>query len=142
MNENKNAELSPGDVSPDTADPTVAALAYLGDAVLELMVRERLVRLGLCASGRLNEAALKYVRATEQSEAVERIAPMLTEKEDTVYRRGRNAGHGKNIPKSATVAQYRRATGFEALFGYLHLEGETERMAGLFAAAYPDLAEK
>lgn len=140
--ENKVIDPVTEALPPDTADPTVAALAYLGDAVLEVMVRERLVRLGLCASGRLNEAALKYVRATAQSDAVERIVPLLTEKEDTVYRRGRNAGHGKNIPKSATMAQYRRATGFEALFGYLHLEGETERMTSLFAAAYPDLAEK
>ena len=128
------------DVNADAADPTVQALAYLGDAVLEVIVRERLVRRGLCNSARLNEAALAYVKATAQSEAVERIIPLLTERENNVYRRGRNAGHGKNVPKSATMAEYRRATGLETLFGQLRLDGESERMNALFDAAYPDLA--
>ncbi|MCQ2354555.1 MAG: ribonuclease III [Clostridia bacterium] len=130
------------DVNADAADPTVQALAYLGDAVLEVIVRERLVRRGLCNSARLNEAALAYVKATAQSEAVERIIPLLTERENNVYRRGRNAGHGKNVPKSATMAEYRRATGLETLFGQLRLDGESERMKVLFDAAYPDLAMK
>lgn len=141
MMEKRENMLRPSN-SPDVADPTVPALAYLGDAVIELLVRERLVRNGLCGSARLNEAALAYVRATAQSQAVERIIPYLSEAEMTVYRRGRNAGHGKNTPKSASVAEYRRATGFETLFGQLQLEGDVNRMTELFDMAYPDLVLK
>jgi len=129
-------------VSPDVADPTTDALAYLGDAVVELLVREQLVKNGLCGSSRLNSAALKYVKATAQSEAVDRLLPVLSEKELNVYKRGRNAGHGKNTPKSATMGEYRRATGFEALFGSLWLSESYARAAELIAIAYPDLFQR
>lgn len=123
--------------NPDLRDPTVPALAYLGDAVIEVMVRERLVREGLCGSARLNEAAQAYVRATAQSDAVDRVLPLLDEREMSVYRRGRNAGHGKNTPHSASMAEYRRATGLEVLFGQLKLDGNDDRLRELFDAAYP-----
>lgn len=123
---------------PDLASPTAAALAYLGDAVLELLVRERLVSRGLCASATLNSAALAYVKASAQSEAVERLLPHLSEREEAIYKRGRNASHCKNTPKSASVAEYRRATGLESLFGQLYLDGNAERMRELFALAYPE----
>ena len=112
-----------------------AALAYLGDAVLEVCVREHLVKIGLSSSARLNSTALEYVKASKQAEAMKKILPILTEEEEAVFRRGRNIGH-TNTPKSATVSEYRIATGMEALFGYLHLEGRKERIAELFAAAY------
>lgn len=114
---------------------SAAALAYLGDAVLEVCVREHLVNSGLSSSARLNSTALEYVKASRQAEAMKKILPVLTEEEDAVFRRGRNMGH-TNIPKSATVSEYRSATGMEALFGYLHLEGRKERIAELFALAY------
>lgn len=128
------------EISPDVADPTVEAMAYLGDAVVELLVRERLVRKGLCDSSGLNSEAVKYVKATAQSDAMERIFPMLTEEEQSLYRRGRNAGHGKNTPKSASVIEYRRATGFETVFGALWLKGETRRAKELIILAFPGLA--
>ena len=112
------------------------ALAYLGDCVLELMVRERLVSSGISASGKLNRAALDYVRASAQASAMERILPLLCEEEERFYRRGRNSTH-LNIPKSATPAEYRMATGMETLFAYLHVTGQTERLRELFEAAYP-----
>ena len=112
-----------------------AALAYLGDAVLEVCVREHLVKSGLSSSARLNSTALEYVKASKQAEAMKKILPILTEEEEAVFRRGRNIGH-TNTPKSATVSEYRIATGMEALFGYLHLEGRKERIAELFSAAY------
>ena len=115
---------------------STAALAYLGDSVIELCVRQRLVRQGYSTSSKLNKLSLEYVRATCQAEAMKRIADMLTEEEDAVFHRGRNIGH-TNTPKSATVAEYRAATGMEALFGYLHLAGRQDRIAELFAAAYP-----
>ena len=113
-----------------------AALAYLGDSVLELMVRTMLVERGIYQSRKLNRMALDYVTATKQAAAMERILPMLTEEETTVYHRGRNLEHA-NIPKSATRSEYLMASGFEALFGYLHLTGDRERMETLFRAAYP-----
>ena len=114
---------------------STAALAYLGDCVLELCVREHLVLSGLSSSARLNGVALEYVKATKQAEAMKNILPFLTEDEEAVFKRGRNMGHS-NTPKSATVAEYRAATGMETLFGYLHLCGRKERIAELFALAY------
>ncbi len=114
---------------------STASLAYLGDCVLELCVREHLVKLGLSSSARLNKEALEYVRATKQARAMERILPHLSEEEAAVFRRGRNIGH-TNTPKSATVAEYRSATGMETLFGYLHLAGRRERIQELFLLAY------
>ena len=111
------------------------ALAYLGDCVLEMQVREHLVRSGISASGHLNEAALSFVRASAQAEAMKRILPLLSEEEESYFRRGRNLGHS-SVPKHATVSDYRIATGMEALFGFLHLSGCTERIEELFTLAY------
>ena len=120
----------------ELSDITTPALAYLGDSVLEVCVRTYLVtERGLSTSAHLNRASLDFVRASAQSEAVGRMEPYLTEAEAAVYRRGRNMGHG-NVPKSASVAEYRRATGMEVLFGYLHLTGQTERMNYLFRLGY------
>lgn len=118
------------------------ALAYLGDAAMELLIRERLVRAGLCSSQRLNLAALAYVKATAQSEALERMLPHLTEAEEQSYKRGRNSGNGKNTPRSASVTEYRRATGLEVLFGQLYLDGNTARMQELLDIGYPDLPKE
>ena len=114
---------------------STAALAYLGDCVIELCVREHLVRAGYSSSAKLNRTALDVVRAPKQAEAMKNILPLLDEEETAVFHRGRNIGH-TNTPKSATVAEYRAATGMEALFGYLHLAGREERIRTLFAAGY------
>ena len=115
---------------------STSALAYLGDCVLEMQVRETLVCRGLSKSGHLNTEALNYVRASAQAAAMERILPLLTETETQYYKRGRNSSH-LNVPKSASQSQYRMATGMEVLFGYLHLSAQSERIKELFAAAYP-----
>ena len=120
----------------ELSDITTPALAYLGDSVLEVCVRTYLVtERGLSTSAHLNRASLDFVRASAQSEAVGRMEPHLTEEEAAIYRRGRNMAHG-NIHKSASVAEYRRATGMEVLFGYLHLTGQTERINRLFRVGY------
>ena len=111
------------------------SLAYLGDAVLEVQTRKRLLSLGITDVGKLNKLALHYVRAVDQSAAVERILPHLTEDEEAAYKRGRNS-HGVSAPKSATVAEYRRATGMETLFGYLHVTGQADRIDALFRLGY------
>lgn len=115
---------------------STASLAYLGDCALEICVREYLVReAGLSSSARLNKAALEFVRASRQAEAMKNILPLLSREEDAVFHRGRNMGHS-NTPKSATVSEYRSATGMEALFGWLWLGGKQERMRELFRIAY------
>jgi ribonuclease-3 family protein len=120
----------------ELSDITTPALAYLGDSVLEVCVRTYLVsERGLSTSAHLNRASLDFVRATAQSRAMGRIEPLLTEEEAVAYRRGRNMGHG-NVPKSASVAEYRRATGMETLFGYLHLLGQAQRIDYLFRVGY------
>lgn len=113
-----------------------ATLAYLGDAVFELIVRRRLLETGVSDPGRLNKMASRYVRAIEQSKAVALIEPYLTEEESAVYRRGRNA-NGISIPHSASAVEYRRATGLEALFGYLYLQGKKDRMEELLTLGFP-----
>ncbi len=115
---------------------STAALAYLGDSVIEICVREYLVReAGLASSAKLNKVSLDFVRASKQAEAMKNILPLLTEEEDAVFHRGRNMGH-TSTPRSSTVSEYRSATGMEALFGYLHLAGKEERIHLLFRAAY------
>ena len=116
---------------------TGASLAYLGDAVIEILVRERLLRTGISDVGKLNRMAADYVRATVQSAALDRILALLSEEETDLYKRGRNA-HGISAPRSATTGEYRRATGMEALFGGLYLEGRMDRARVLFEAAYPE----
>ena len=120
----------------ELSDITTPALAYLGDSVLEVCVRTYLVtERGLSTSAHLNRASLDFVRASAQSEAMGRMEPHLTETEAAVYRRGRNMGHG-NVPKSASVAEYRRATGMETLFGYLHVTSQADRIDALFRLGY------
>lgn len=114
---------------------TTPALAYLGDAVIELYVRERLVGAGYSTSASLNQKSLDYVRAGAQARAMQKILPLLSDEEQAIFRRGRNMGHG-NVPKGATVAEYRNATGMEVLAGYLHLAGAQERLCELLSAAF------
>ena len=123
MDQNKLKEIS------------TAALAYYGDCVIELSVREHLVECGYSSSARLNSAALDFVRAPKQAEAMKNILPVLTEDEEAIFKRGRNMGHS-STPKAATVAEYRSATGMEVLFGWLKLSGRDARIVELFRIGY------
>ncbi len=114
---------------------SVAALAYLGDCVIELLVRRYLVESGLSDAGSLNSRALGFVSARAQSAAMDRLLPALTEEEDGWFRRGRNHT-GAAVPKSSNPRDYRRATGMEVLFASLYVEGRTDRLDELFRAAY------
>ncbi len=115
-----------------------ATLAYLGDAVFEVIVRRYLVSLGIADGGELSHLALNFVRATAQSAGMDKLLPHLTEDEEYIYKRGRNA-NGISIPKSASAREYRRATGMEALFAYLDLTGQHERANELFKTAFEDV---
>ena len=105
-------------------------LAYIGDGVYELVIRTILVKKGNCPVNQLHKRASNLVKAGTQSHMMEILEPMLTEEELAVYKRGRNA-HSPTMAKHATMADYRRATGFEALMGYLYLTGQIDRMLQL-----------
>lgn len=118
-------------------DMSTASLAYLGDCVIELLVRERLTTSGISSSKSLNKEALKFVSAPAQAAAIKNIIDLLTEEESGFYRRGKNMAH-MNVPKNATPSEYRAATGMETLFGFLHLSGNDTRARELFGLAYPE----
>lgn len=118
-----------------TSLPSVGALAYLGDARHSLYVRRMLVSRGLCKSGELNEAALSYVTAEAQANMLRRIEGELLEDERDVYRRAANSGH-LNKPKHSSAADYRAATGFEAVIGMLEWIGDGERLEYLLGIAH------
>ena len=117
---------------------SASALAYLGDSVLEVLIREALVLKGYEKSSKLNSEALKYVTAVNQAKAFANIEGVLNENEAQIFRRGKNSSH-LNIPKSASAIEYKTATGFEAIFGYLRLCGNEERIRELFKFAYPEI---
>lgn len=111
------------------------ALAFLGDSVYEILVREYLVREANRPAAKLHEQKIQLVCATFQAQAIDRLIPLLTEEETAVYKRGRNANN--TVPRHTSAQDYHKATGLEALFGYLHLLGEQARLEELFAAIFP-----
>lgn len=116
----------------EAAQINPVTLAFVGDAVYSLYVRERLtLEIGGKTSD-LQRASVKAVSAKGQSVFLERVLPEFTEEEMDVFRRGKNAKKGTKS-KSATSLEYNRSTGFEAVIGYLYLTGNTQRMKELFA---------
>lgn len=108
-------------------------LAHVGDCVFELMIRSWLCLHGKATNRGLHKATVKYVSAPAQAKAAEKILPQLTTEESDVFRRGRNSSP-HTIPKAASREEYQMATALEALFGYLWLKGEIERLNELFEA--------
>ena len=106
------------------------ALAYIGDSIYDLVIRTLLVKQGNAQPNKLHKRASAMVKASAQAEMIERLLPILTEEETAVYKRGRNA-KSYTVAKNATVKDYRKATGFEALMGYLYLKEELGRMIEL-----------
>jgi ribonuclease-3 family protein len=115
--------------NPNTLSPM--ALAFVGDAVYGLLVRRFLVTQANRPAGELHRRSVEMVNANAQSAASDKIMAMLSEKELAVFRRGRNV-HTAHTPKNSTERDYHAATGLEALFGYLYLMGEIDRMNELF----------
>ncbi|MCI8557405.1 MAG: ribonuclease III [Lachnospiraceae bacterium] len=116
------------DVDIRTYSPLV--LAYIGDGIYELVIRSLLVGQGNAQAAKLHKRASALVNAGAQAAMAEKVKEQLTEEELHVFRRGRNA-NSPTMAKHATMSEYRRATGFEALMGYLYLEGRTERLLEL-----------
>jgi len=107
-------------------------LAHLGDAVYELLIRTWLCVHGKATGKGLHRATIALVCAAKQAELSERLLPLLSEAEQDVFRRGRNA-NVHTVPHSSDLATYRKATALEALFGWLYLRGEKDRINELFA---------
>jgi ribonuclease III family protein len=124
-------------IFPDDAkDPNLLSpltLAFIGDTVFDLLVREKIIGEANRPVGKLHMLSAKRVCAGAQARAAECLAFILSEDELAVYKRGRNADSGHK-PKNATEAQYHAATGLEALFGWLYLKGANDRIRELFAA--------
>ena len=106
-------------------------LAHMGDCVYEMLVRAYLCAEGNKTVAQLHKQTISMVKATYQAAFVDKMLPLLTEEEMTYYRRGKNS-HVHAVPKSATPAQYAKATGLEAMFGYLFLSGQKERANEIF----------
>ncbi len=128
-----------GILTPQSCDPkqlSPLTLAFIGDGVFDLYVREEIV----CEANRpvkdLNKLKVDRVRCEAQAALFHRIESRLTEEELEIFRRGRNA-HTTHTPKSATPADYHTATGLEALFGYLYLSGSISRLSALMLEANP-----
>ena len=121
--------MSEGSQNPRQLSPLV--LAFVGDAVYGLLVRERLVLMANTAVNKLHNQSVRFVNAVSQAAAVDQILSDLSEDELTIFKRGRNSTVN-TVPKNANSADYHKATGLEALFGYLYLSGNNERMVQLF----------
>lgn len=107
-------------------------LAFIGDAVYDIVIRTAVVCHGNTRADSLHRSTSAVVKATSQSEMIDVILPHLTEEEEEVYRRGRNA-KSKSTAKNAAVGDYRKATGLEALVGYLYLDNRIERILELIS---------
>ena len=121
---NEMETIDPRELSP-------LALAFVGDSVLELLVRTRLARHHRLSAGKLNTEKVKYVSARAQFREEQLLEPLFTEDELAVFKRGRNA-NVHSIPQHASRAQYQQATALEALLGWLYLNGRRERINELF----------
>jgi ribonuclease-3 family protein len=105
-------------------------LAYIGDAYYELVIREHLVKQGLGKGNDLHQKAIRFTSASGQAQAMERLMDGLSDAEQDIFKRGRNA-HSTHKPKNADLSTYHRASGFECLLGYLYLEHQDARLKEL-----------
>ena len=116
----------------ETNNISVQGLAYIGDAVFELMVRTWLCVNGTSKAKNLHNKAIAIVSAKAQALAVDKVLPKLNEEELSIYKRGRNA-HTNSVPKASTHEEYHSATGIETLFGHLFLNNKVDRLNELFS---------
>lgn len=122
------------DINCDVNGLSPLTLAFVGDAVFELLVREKLVCEANRPVGKLHSLTVQHVKASAQAKALRKIMPILSERELYIVKRGRNA-NTTHTPKGSSSEEYHYSTGFEMLFGYLYLTGETARIRELFYEA-------
>ena len=114
----------------DAGSYSPLALAYIGDAVYEVLIRTRVMNQGNMQVSKMHKKSAELVKAPTQAEIIKLLLDELSQEETVVYKRGRNA-RSATMPKNATMTEYRMATGFEALVGYLYLEGRHDRLLKL-----------
>lgn len=119
----------------------VLTLAYQGDAVYELLVRRALIRQAALPAGQMHRLAMNYVSAGRQSAACEVLIPLLNKEEESVFMRARNASPA-HAPRHADIGDYHRATALEAVFGYLDLMGQQDRIQELFVPIFEYLSRE
>ena len=117
------------------------AMAYIGDTIFDVFLRSRLVAFTTLTPAGLHQAASRYANASAQAQIMYRIEKTLTEEEHEIFRRGRNA-KSHTIPKNAKPYDYRMATAFECLLGYLYLSGQDQRLIEVLETAVPELIEE
>ncbi len=122
-----------GEGTHDSHSQSALSLAYIGDCIYDLVIRTVLITHDGGKNGSLHNKSIKYVNASAQADLIDSIEPLLTEEENAVYHRGRNANNTSKA-KNAPIVAYRKATGLEALIGYLYLEGRFERLTELIKA--------
>lgn len=127
------------EVDADACPPLV--LAYIGDCVYDLIIKNMVVSSGVRHVHQLHDAVSSYVQASAQSLMMRAMQPCLTEEEHVIYRRGRNT-KSVSPAKNQTITDYRRATGFEALLGYLYLKKEYARLLELVKIGLDSLEKK
>jgi ribonuclease-3 family protein len=110
-------------------------LAYIGDAVYELLVRSRVVARGFARTGEIHSQSVRYVRADAQARALKAVEGMLTGEEAEIARRGRNA-KSPHSPRGTRMTAYRHSTGLECLVGYLYLKGNPDRLAEIMERVF------
>ena len=125
-----------GEVDIRTYSPLT--LAYIGDAIYDLVIRTVVVERANRSANKLHKTVIRYVNAGTQARMITALEEELTEEETAVYHRGRNA-KSYTSAKNASIADYRKATGMEALLGYLYLRGETDRLLMLVQRAFDKL---
>lgn len=131
-NENFVGQLAKlnSNLNPDLVQPLV--LAYIGDSVYDLYIRTMLINESNANVNKLHKESTSYVMAHAQSDIVHQLAKSLTEREQYIVKRGRNA-KSATVPKNANITEYKYATGFEALIGYLYIKGEIQRLMEILA---------
>ena len=135
-----NSNLAPTLTPPEARSYSPLALAFIGDAVYEAFIRTKILLQANTSANKLHKACTTFVKASAQSMAMKLLTEKLTEEETAVYKRGRNA-HSATVPKHADLMDYRIATGFEALIGYLYLTAQSERLNALMEEAYTIITE-
>lgn len=125
----------------DVRELSPVALAFVGDGVYEVLVRQRLVTETRLPPAKLHGRAVRFVSAAGQSRILEFLFPMLTEEEQAVVQRGKNSSKA-SVAKHATVQQYRASTAFEALIGWLYLQYQQERILQLFEMIWQEFSEE
>jgi ribonuclease-3 family protein len=138
VNEAPAEVVEPREQTPGATGLSPLVLAYLGDAVWELYIREQVVKVSPVSIGELHARTVSLVRAESQARLERALSGMLEPQEMAILRRGKNAKSSRRA-KTATIAEYHRSTGWEALLGYTYLYGSRERLEQIMKLAYEAL---